>query len=191
MLNEQLYQLIQDGETVGRPVGEFPGMGPEYIRCEWSPLLAYQRHSWDVPATIVAGIPVIQAVDMALQDAIELALEASKNLRKASVDFGVIHSVGGVEYFFPTDQESRAFMDSAYLKAKADPGYSVANWKAGEMMGGEPTGAEAWISAFSAADIVSLGDAVEAHVEAAFSAERTRNDAIKAALTVQQLRNLG
>lgn len=60
-----------------------------------------------------------------------------------------------------TDRETQSKLTAACIKASADSGYVVANWKLGPGI----------FTALDAGTIIAIGDAVASHVQAAFDAE--------------------
>lgn len=78
-------------------------------------------------------------------------------------------AVGGIS--IKTDEKSQAKVHAAWSKAKADPGFSITNWKF-------ETGV---FGTLSNAVIIVAGDAVTAHVQACFNHEATLSAAIIAA----------
>lgn len=76
--------------------------------------------------------------------------------------------VGGLAV--PTDEHTRNVLTAAYIKASASPSYSIADWK---------TAPGTYVT-LDAATITSIANAVEAHVQACFSANRVVDEAIDA-----------
>jgi hypothetical protein len=88
--------------------------------------------------------------------------------------------VGGVQVppygVIPTDIATQAKLTAVYIKATNDPTYTK-NWK---------VGATTW-AVLDAQTIITIGDAVEAHVQAQFDKEETLTAAALAATTVEEL----
>jgi len=76
-----------------------------------------------------------------------------------------------------TDRTTQAKLTAAYVKASADPAYTIADWKSGP-------GA---FSALDAATIIAAADAVEAHVQDCFSNEAALSASILAATDMASL----
>ncbi|MEE2953257.1 MAG: DUF4376 domain-containing protein [Pseudomonadota bacterium] len=77
----------------------------------------------------------------------------------------------------PTDERTRNVIMAAYVKAKADPAYAIPNWKFGAGQFGP----------LDAATIIAIGDAIEAHVQAAFGREAEITAALEAKRAVGTL----
>jgi hypothetical protein len=71
----------------------------------------------------------------------------------------------------PTDERTRGVLTGAYAKAQANPAYEITDWK---------TPVPGVYATLTAAQIVALADAVEAHVQACFSANKAVDQAILA-----------
>jgi hypothetical protein len=83
------------------------------------------------------------------------------------------HEVGGIVFNgwpIPTDERTQQVLTAAYIKASADPNYTIDPWKAGPGV----------YVALTAAEIVAIADAVSEHVQAAFSLNRTCDEMIEA-----------
>jgi hypothetical protein len=70
-----------------------------------------------------------------------------------------------------TDRVTQAKVTAAYVKAKADSTYAIANWKM----------APGTFVTLSAAQIIAVGDAIAAHVQACFDHEALLSGQIEAA----------
>jgi len=76
-----------------------------------------------------------------------------------------------------TDRTTQAKLTAAYVKASADPAYTIADWKSGP----------GTFSPLDAATIMAAADAVEAHVQACFSNEAALSASILAATDMAAL----
>jgi hypothetical protein len=103
--------------------------------------------------------------DIPLGDLKSEKLASLANRRWQAEEGGI--TIGGVP--IKTDRESQTKLTGAYIKAKENPGFVIANWKVTEGV----------FVTLNAATIVGTGDAVTAHVQACFDRE--------AALTVEVL----
>jgi len=79
--------------------------------------------------------------------------------------------------FVRTDARNRTLLNAAALRATSDPAYEVPNWKT----------AEGIFITLTNAMILTLNGAVEQFIAGCFAKEKTLNDAIAAATTVQDL----
>lgn len=70
----------------------------------------------------------------------------------------------------PTDERTRAVLTAAYIKASTNPAYTIPKWKVGP--GSYVT--------LTAAQIIAMANAVEAHVQACFSVNGDVDDEIDA-----------
>jgi hypothetical protein len=70
----------------------------------------------------------------------------------------------------PTDKVTRDTLTAAYVKAAANPAYQITDWKVSSGV----------YVTLDAATIVMIADAVEAYVQAMFTANRAADEAIEA-----------
>ncbi|MEP2955514.1 MAG: DUF4376 domain-containing protein [Sulfitobacter sp.] len=76
-----------------------------------------------------------------------------------------------------TDTKTQAALTAAYVKAQADPNYTIGSWKSGP----------GTFSTLDAPTIIALADAIEAHVQACFTREAAIAGEIAAATTLAEL----
>jgi len=76
-----------------------------------------------------------------------------------------------------TDRTTQAKLTAAYVKASADPAYTIADWKSGPGV----------FTTLDATTIMAAADAVEAHVQDCFSNEATLSASILAATDMASL----
>jgi hypothetical protein len=82
---------------------------------------------------------------------------------------GIAVTIEGISLSVPTDERTRGVLTAGYVKASANPAYTVHAWKMGPGVYFE----------LNATDIIALGDAVEAHVQACFVANEAVDTAIE------------
>ena len=76
-----------------------------------------------------------------------------------------------------TDRTTQAKLTAAYVKASADPAYTIADWKSGPGV----------FAPLDATTIIAAADAVETHVQACFTNEATLSASILAATDMAAL----
>lgn len=111
------------------------------------------------------AMPIYAALDLAA---------AARFLRWIKQTSGVLVAGSPV----PTDSETRGILTAGYVRAREDASYVISNWQVGNVR-----------TSLTAAQIIALSLAVEAHVQACFTAQATVLDAIAAGTitTLEQL----
>lgn len=113
--------------------------------------------AWDAE---LAGGPGAWAVRTAATRLMAYASAKRWAVEHAGVPFG--------QGVIPTDERTQGVLTAAYVKASADQNYEIADWKA----------APGVYVTINAAAIMAMADAVEAHVQACFAANRAVDEAI-------------
>lgn len=101
-------------------------------------------------------------------------LTAAAAAKRYEVEFGGTTFNGSP---LPTDAKTQSALTAAYVKAQADPNYTIDSWKSGP----------GTFSTLDAPTIIALADAIEAHVQACFTREAAIAGEIAAATTLAEL----
>lgn len=113
---------------------------------------------------------------MPLESAKELAYEILAQWRWEKETGGI--TLG--ETFIYTDRETQAKLTSAYIKAQANSEFTIDNWK---------FGANQFLT-LDAQTIITIGDAIVAHVQACFDEEALYSSQVAEAETVEEVENI-
>lgn len=119
---------------------------------------------WTVGETTVSMTWTVADRDIGERKALMLA--ALANRRWQAEEGGT--SLGGAP--LATDRTTQTKVTAAYLKATANPAYTIPDWK----------GPAGWMT-LTAPQIIAIGDTIEAHVQACFTREKQIATAIGAA----------
>lgn len=133
-----------------------PAFDPETERLVWNAA----TRAWDAEAPELGVLLQLR----------NTRLEALAARRYAAEEAGTTLPDGTV---IATDRITQGKVTAAYIKAKEDPAYGVADWKIATGVFISLTGPE----------IIAIADAIEAHVQACFTRERELTDALMANLT--------
>lgn len=128
-------------------------------------IAVWANDSWSLVAAGQPEPPPLPPLDRAKATKLN-ALEA----KRYAVETGGM-MVGGVP--LRTDRQTASIITAAYVSAKDDPDFQVANWKVG-------TGV---FITLDAPTIIAIATALRAHVQAAFDREATLSGEILAAAT--------
>lgn len=178
-MNTELYQKIENGLPVGRPtLRQETG---EWLLCAWAELLPYQAHNYHVPATIINGVPTIQAVDIPFEYAV-LQAKLAADARRQEIETAqvIVNTPSHGSVTISMTASSQANIGGLMNQIRAGTFHAIDSFLCNDAV----------FRTMQSADIEAIYAAGVAQKQAAFDWQRGVFELIDSAETVADLRNI-